>query len=641
MHSNVKTNTSQRLVGSVDLIHAPVLLLKVVLAWFAWGCWTSSSWAGHTIDTPYSSWLDTHGTATIETVHKYATWQPSSGWRGWSYGPEPVWLRVTVPAVDSARAQPLVLIVRPPHLDQVTFYDPTLGVQREAGDHFRATEDALHTVLFTFEVQAHPAQRDVFIKVQSSSARVLHLSLLPWSEAQAYTRSVEWITGFVWVLSLVFLVWALTLWWLTRERIMGIFAIKQACISLWGFLFLGFARLAIGPMFAEGVLSLISSIVISCVVASSIWFLSALLHDYQARPWMLRVLRVSALLIACMGLLNLIGLSQQSLKIINTAVPPLLLWVVLTLLMTPKLVQMPPTSKTFLMFYLAAYGLLNSLPALIHIGFIRESSILYFGNMSLLVIDGLVMLVILNVRQRRFQERHQEVKTQLVLQQEQARLDRQYLEDHRKILAVLAHEMKTPLANLRIWMEAGPKGRPIMERAISDMDRVIERCVHATQLSDNSLKPRNEWLDAVELTLNVISASREPERLQLKLPVDVSPMLTDSQMLSIVLSNVLDNAYKYSTPKSLIMLEMIAQSNSDGITGWCWVLDNAVGESGLPDPIKVFDKYYRGAKVQRQSGSGLGLFLVKALLDLMQGYVTYSPSEDRVRFTVWIPAQHL
>ncbi len=620
-------------------MRAHICRLKVVLACLCWGGWSILSWASLAPDTPYSGWLDLHGASTIETVQQEADWQSATGWRGWSYGPEPVWLRVNAPAVDSADAQPLVLIVRPPHLDQVTFYDPTFGVQRKAGDHFRATEDALHTVLFTFEVQAHPVPRDVFVKVQSSSARVVHLSLLPWPEAQVYTRSVEWITGFVWVLSLVFLFWALILWWCTRERIMGIFAIKQACITLWGFLFLGFARLSIGSMFAEGVLSLISSMVISGVVASSIWFLTALLQDYQARPWMLRVLRVSALLIACLGLLNLVGRSQQSLQIINTAVPPLLLWVFLTLLMTTKHVQMPPASKTFLMFYLAVYGILNSLPALIHTGFIKESSILFFGNMSLLVLDGLIMLVILNVRQRRFQEQHQAVKTQLVLQQEQARLDRQYLDEQRKLLAVLAHEMKTPLANLRIWMEAGPKGRPIMERAISDMDRVIERCVHAGQLSDNSLKPHNEWLDAAELTLNLISASREPGRLQLQLPTDVCPIFTDAQMLSIVLSNVLENAYKYSPPGSPIMLRMFSQSSSGETPGWCWVVDNTVGDSALPDPIKVFDKYYRGAKVQRQSGSGLGLFLVKALLELMQGYVTYSPSVDRVRFMVWIPVQ--
>ena len=420
---------------------------------------------------------------------------------------------------------------------------------------------------------------------------------------------------------------------------MGIFAVKQAFITLWGFLFLGFARLAVGPMFAEGVLSLISSLVIAGVVASSIWFLSALLQDYQARPWMLRVLRIGAALIICISLISLIGLSQQWLQIINAAIPPMLLWVVLALLTTPKLERSPPVSKNVLLLYLIVYGVLNSLPALIHLGVIKESLVLHLGNISLLVLDGLIMLVILSVRQRRFQERQRAITTQLVLQQEQARLDRQYLDEQRKLLAVLAHEMKTPLATLRIWMEAGPKGRPVMERAIEDMDRVIERCVHAGQLSENSLKPHNEWIDAAELTLNVKSKNGRSDRLKFQVPSDVCPALTDAQMLSIALSNVLENAYKYSPPESPIVLEMDAETNQDGVPGWRWTVENSVGDAGLPDPVKVFEKYYRGAKVQRQSGSGLGLFLVKSLLDLMQGYVTCFPDVNRVRFKVWIPAQ--
>ena len=70
-------------------------------------------------------------------------------------------------------------------------------------------------------------------------------------------------------------------------------------------------------------------------------------------------------------------------------------------------------------------------------------------------------------------------------------------------------------------MEAGPEGRPVMERAIQDMNRVIERCVHSGQISDQSLQPRNEWFDAAELTQAVLAGSRSSARVQLQLPDDV------------------------------------------------------------------------------------------------------------------------
>ena len=614
--------------------------IQAVLAALSWvGCATFAWASPSTANPTFAGWMDTQGTATVETVEQQAEWEPFTGWKGWAYGPEPVWLRIQVPAADGPNTQPWVLIVRPPFLDRITFYDPTLNEQRRAGDFFPATEEALGSVLFTFEVPAQANARDVFLKLQSTSARVVHLSLLPLSEAQAYTRSVEWVTGFVLVLSQVFLVWALVQWAMTRDRLMGIFAIKQAFVTAWGFCFLGFARLSLGPILDEGVLSLISSMVGAAMLATALWFLSALLQDYQVKPWMLRVIQMFAVFSAGLALLIFSGHKQLSLQIINTIAPPLLLWVVLTLLSAPKPPQKPPIGKAVLLAYLAVYAALNSLPSLTYIGVIQESFILFVGNMSLLVIDGLMMLMILSVRQRRFKEQHQAVTTQLLVQKEQARLDQQYLDEQRKLLAMLAHEMKTPLANLRIWMEAGPKGRPVMERAIVDMDRVIERCVHAGQLQDHSLKPRNEWLDAAELTQSVLDTSRQPSRVQFSLPTDVCPALVDAQMLSIVLSNVLENAYKYSDAETPILLALAPHASDDGRPGWRWTFENTVGEAGLPEASKVFDKYYRSASAQRQSGSGLGLFLVKSLLELMHGTVIYTPLVDRVRFEVWVPMQ--
>ena len=605
-----------------------------------WGCGSCLAATNTSQDdaTPsFAGWLDHTGTATVDSVQQLATWEPFTGWKGWSFGPEPVWLRVEVPAASAKQASPYILIVRPTFLDHVTFYDPDTRVVRQAGDFLPPTDDALGSVLFTFEVPALAAARHVYVKIQSTSTRVVHLSLMPRQAAQSYTRGVEWATGCVWILSIVFLVWSLVQWLRTRDRVMGFFALKQLLIALWGFFLLGFARVTVGAWFENGVLSLISSMVVAGTVSTIFWFFAALLVEYKPRPWMLAMLRVGAWATVMVGLLNFVGHTLLSLHIINVFVPLALFWLALTLLTAKPGDARPPIAKAVLFGYVCLYVALNALPAMTHLGWIKESPILFVGNMSALVIDGLVMLVILNVRQHRFQVQHQTIATQLMLQQEQTRMDQQYLDEQRKLLAMLAHEMKTPLANLRIWMEAGTKGRPAMERAIHDMNRVIERCVHSGQLSDHSLQPHNAWFDAAELTQSVLDASRQPKRVEMLLPAEVCELHADAQMLSIVLSNVLENAYKYSAPDTPIVLQLEASTGAQGVAGWRWRVENALGAAGLPDADKVFEKYYRSPQAQRQSGSGLGLFLVKSLLDLMRGQVACMPMQDRVRFEVWLP----
>jgi len=609
---------------------------------FGWSISTAT-----TIDTPspntssaiFASWLDTKGTAKVATVQELAVWEPFTDWRAWGYGSEPIWLKVQVPAASGPEARPDILVVRPAFLDQVTLYDPAKGNEQRSGDFFPPYDDALGSILFTFEVPAMATARYVFVKLQSTSSRVVHLSLMPRPAAQAYARRVEWSTGCMWFLSVIFLLWSLLQWLRTRDRVMGFFAFKQLLVSLWGFFILGFARITVGQWFAEGLMSLVSSVLVSGALASVLWFFAALLLEYKVRPWMLTCLHAAAWTSLCLSLLNFVGHTQESLQLINFMLPFALLWIAVTLLFSRPVTVNPPIPKFVLFSYVSLYSVLNALPAMTHLGLIEASPILSIGNMSILVVDGLVMLAILNTRRQRLEKKHQAVTTQLMLQQEQARLDQQYLDEHRKLLAMLAHEMKTPLATLRIWMEAGPKGKSVMERAIQDMNRVIERCVHTGQLSDHSLHPNNDWFDAAELTLSVLAASRQPNRVNLHLPPESCELFADAHMLAIVLSNLLENAYKYSVPNTIIDVCLEAGNGAQGLPGWRWQVENAVNGVGAPDGIKVFDKYYRGSHAQRQSGSGLGLFLVKTLLELMRGQVVYAPLPERVRLEVWMPRE--
>jgi signal transduction histidine kinase len=84
---------------------------------------------------------------------------------------------------------------------------------------------------------------------------------------------------------------------------------------------------------------------------------------------------------------------------------------------------------------------------------------------------------------------------------------------------------------------------------------------------------------------------------------------------------------------------MLRATTEDDRAGWCWQVSNQVGKAGLPDAGRLFEKYYRSPQAQRVSGSGLGLFLVKGLLDLMQGRIGYEVRGQQVIFSVWLPLE--
>ena len=591
------------------------------------------------VNTAFAGWLDRDGTATADTVLHTANWETFTGWKSWGFGLEPIWLRITVPAALRSDELPQVLVVRPPYLDRVTFYDPTTGVIRQAGDFLPAREDALDSVVFTFEVSPQTKARDVLVRIESSSTRLVYLEMLPMAEAKIFTRWVEWVTGSFLLLSLVLWVWSVMEWLISRDRVTAIFAVKQFMVSLWGFFHLGFARVILGEWFPEGMLSQTTSTVAAVMVGTIFCFFAALLTEYSSPAWMLRVMRSGLWVLIGLAVFGIFGPTHLALMGLNAVATFLLGWLVLTVLVSPKGQAQTPVPKAVILAYVFFYAFINAIPTMTNLGLIQESRILFYGNISNLVANGFVMLIILGVRHRRFRSKHEAMATQLMLQQEQARMNEQYLSDQRQLLAMLAHEIKTPLANLRIWMEAGEKGRPAMERAIDDMNRVIERCVHSGQLSDQSLAPRMELLDVAELTRFVCSSSRQPERVLLDLPTDPCPAQTDAQILSIVLSNLLDNAYKYSALHSRITLKLTATTGTQAQNGWRWQIENEVGSTGWPEANELFKKYYRSPLARKQSGSGLGLFLVKALLELLNGKVTYAPSDAMVRFEIWLPAQ--
>ena len=214
-------------------------------------------------------------------------------------------------------------------------------------------------------------------------------------------------------------------------------------------------------------------------------------------------------------------------------------------------------------------------------------------------------------------------------------------EEQTKFVAMLAHELKTPLATIRMALGIlSPYSDATLnriERAASDMHNIVDCCLRVGQLEAQK-KTINlsdcHLLDELhELQRNCIT----PELLIIQ--TKISPALrTDQQILRIILGNLIDNALKYSTPRSTVHLTVIQESLARG-EGVLITIKNLPGKAGWPDPDEVFQKYYRSKHAHHQTGSGLGLglYLVAIMASLLNGEVHYTPDNTHIGFSLWLP----
>ena len=583
------------------------------------------------------SWhMDKTGQATLADIEATKDWQTMQGWKTWGFGPETIWVRMHLRAADPGIHTPWSVLVKPAYLDYVTLYDPAAGSVQRSGDALPPNDENLESINFTFQIPALSQERDIYLQLSSISSRTFHAQVLPYRQAQKQNQFQEWSIGFIIVTAVIFALWAVVHWWTSGDRVIGAFALKELATILWLFFIMGFARIVVGPWLPEGVLNMLATTSLLCFISAGAWFMTTLVASYRPRRMGLLTCRILAILLAGLPLMQWLGLTRELLIIANTSVVVAYLLVWLTALTSQQADQ--PIPLKFLLAYLLVLGVVSSLPPLVHLGWIEAHSWLVFSALSQTVLDGIVMFVMLQIRARAIQKEQQQTTLDLQRSQQRADAEHRHREEQSQLFAMLAHEMKTPLATLRMWMDAGQLKREAMERAITDMNQVIELCVHTGQLADQGLQAVWQSIDPLALTLRSIAACRAPERVDLAAPQSADLMQTDPQMLSIVLGNLLDNACKYSAANSRIQVSL-AHAIQNGRSGWLLRVRNQAGQAGLPEAQRLFEKYYRSPHARRLSGSGLGLFLVRGLLALLQGSIHYEAQNGQAVFTVWVPSK--
>ena len=189
------------------------------------------------------------------------------------------------------------------------------------------------------------------------------------------------------------------------------------------------------------------------------------------------------------------------------------------------------------------------------------------------------------------------------------------------ILDALAHEFKTPLATILAaaggLREAGP-----LEPAQSDMADTVEeeaarlgsltsRLLRIARLEREDIKPRLELTNVSALVSRVVRqyADRSPDRHIVVNADESLEVLADAELLRLALSQLVENALKYSEPGSTLAVRAERMGESVAIRVSNDGSSIPAGEGGL-----IFERFYRGADARRStSGSGLGLYVARKI----------------------------
>jgi len=202
-----------------------------------------------------------------------------------------------------------------------------------------------------------------------------------------------------------------------------------------------------------------------------------------------------------------------------------------------------------------------------------------------------------------------------------------------EFVATVSHELRTPLASLHgaaLTLRehsdlAAETRRDLLDMIAGQSQRLadlVEEILITSQLDSGSLRVSSEPFDAEEIVRFVADDARlrvgEERVIEVDLPPGLPPVYGDAGRTRQVLSNLVDNAAKYSPDGSRIEIAVDAH---DGHVRF------SVSDAGLGIPLneqeQIFEKFYRLDPHHRRgvSGSGLGLYICRELVRSMNGRI--------------------
>jgi two-component system sensor histidine kinase KdpD len=199
------------------------------------------------------------------------------------------------------------------------------------------------------------------------------------------------------------------------------------------------------------------------------------------------------------------------------------------------------------------------------------------------------------------------------------------------LLDAVSHDLRTPLSSIIAsagsllqsdvdWDSDERRGfAEAIDKEAERLDRIVGNLLDLSRLEGGELQPDRGWYEPIALIHDVVGRLRPllaNHPVVLELPEELPPVLLDYSKVDQVLSNLVENAAKYSPPGAQIAIGASVAAGTLRVT----VSDDGAGIA--PDALPhLFEPFFRGSRTRRPSGSGLGLAVARGLVEAHRGRI--------------------
>ena len=227
--------------------------------------------------------------------------------------------------------------------------------------------------------------------------------------------------------------------------------------------------------------------------------------------------------------------------------------------------------------------------------------------------------------------------------------------DYEDFISTVSHELRTPLTSIRGFSqtmlaswdllddESKKRFLKIIEEQSNRLISLVENMLSVTKIQsskENLILKETDILPVINSVVSIIKNQYKNRNFDVKIHAQTPTILADKDKFMQVMTNIIENAAKYSDENSTIRIE-------SGFCKNCEFVSIKVTDKGVvikeEDYERIFNKFSRidNPLTRKVQGSGLGLYITKNLVEKMNGQISVLSANGETVFEVHLPVYNV